>query len=101
MKRISKEEHKAGTDCAKPQTQEDQVYEELNTDQHSWRVGGEPGRWEGAGPHNNSGCNGEPRVCFRESEWIRLAFKKKNPSDSRRGGGGEIVRDKVEAAGAQ
>lgn len=43
MKRISKKEHKGGTDCAKPQTQEDQVYEELKTDQHGCRVGGEPG----------------------------------------------------------
>lgn len=26
-----------GTDCTKPWTQEDQVYEELNTDQCDWR----------------------------------------------------------------
>lgn len=32
-----------GTDYEKPQTQDDQVYEELNIDKCGWRVRGEPG----------------------------------------------------------
>lgn len=50
-----------GRDCAKPQTQEDQeIDEELNTDQCGWKVGGEPGKvGRGWITQDLIGCNGE------------------------------------------
>lgn len=60
-----------GTDRAKPQTQEDQFYEELSKDQPGWRVGREPGVVDrGCTIQDLMVCNREPWVCFQESELI-------------------------------